>query len=326
MKLASLASFLTKKADGIRLVCFYGSDEGLMRLRTHILGTQKRVEEGRVLAYEEAPVSAAPSLWGGASKKRCVILSKPLDQKGVEAALLGEDVHLFTHASLTTKSAFFKAFESHPQVALVACYDPSWPELEAYVGYLQAKGLCALTSDAKDYLRAHLGDIIQHLPDLFEKLMMLWREDEEALDAATLETLLPPLTTQKHALFTQAFLSPSRTHFIQRLETFSGRDADLFGLMRQLLTLVKMLHTAFLSVQEGKAPSEAVRATRFPGFFGKESHLGTALSAHTHTSMEALLQLFWDMEKGAKSTHTPPVSLERLLVRAHVLLHRGAGR
>lgn len=326
MKLASLAPFLSKKADGIRLVCFYGSDEGVARLRTHILGTQKRLEEGRVLAYEEAPVSFAPSLWGGPSKKRCVILSKPLDQKGVEAALLGDDVYLFTHTSLTTKSAFFKAFESHQQVALVACYDASWPELEAYVGYLQARGLCALTSDAKDYLRVHLGDIIQHLPDLFEKLMMLSGEEGQAWDAGTLETLLPPLATQKHALFTQAFLSPSRTHFIQRLETFSGKDADPFGLMRQLLTLVKMLHTAFLSVQEGKAPSEAVRATRFPGFFGKENHLGSVLATHTHASMDALLHLFWDMEKGVKSTHTPPVSLERFLVRAHALLHRGAGR
>ncbi|MBA4118018.1 MAG: hypothetical protein C0514_03880 [Candidatus Puniceispirillum sp.] len=323
MKVASLAPLLGKKPFEAKVVCFYGSDEGLARLRTYMLGVFLGVREKRSLAHEAEPTLAAPSLWGGSPNPRCVILEKSLDQKGVEGVLTGQDVFVLTHGSLTTKSAFFKTYEAHKQVLLVACYEPNKGDLDAFITFLEEENLCHLTPAARAFLHTHVEDILPHLPGLFDKLMLM-AGSGDAADVALLETLLPPLASQKHQLLTKAFLEPSRASLIQRLEIFSGKDADTFALTRQILSLVKMLHAACLEIRAGKAPVDAVRATRFPGFFGKESQLGGTLARHTRQSMGTLMTLLWDLEKAQKSTHSPAVLNERLLVRAHGLLHGGA--
>lgn len=321
MKTPSLLPFLSKKDPGVRVFCFYGSRPDVLSWRTYAVDKILTLTHPGIKASCVTHIpSPAPSLWGPPPGGTLYHLEKTPTPKEMPS-LLALDAHtLFTHGSLTSKSPLLKDFETDPRVAFIACYDINFSEIERFINFLQEDTSLAFTPQATALLRTLAIDHLELFPDLFDKLLLLKLPQ---IDQEDLEALFPCDHPQKNHAFLEAFLSPDRNAFIQRVGAFSAKQDNSFLLMRQLLGVIKQFHSAFTRISGACPGTQALKNQRYPLFFGREGALSQALSRHTSPSMSALLEIFWDMEKDQKSD-TPGLFVgERKLLAAHTVFHFG---
>lgn len=321
MKTPSLLPFLSKKDPGVRVFCFYGSRTDVLSWRLYAVHKILTLTHPgiKVSCVTQIP-SPAPSLWGPPAGGTLYHLEKTPTPKEMPC-LLALDAHtLFTHGSLTSKSPLLKEFETNPRVAFIACYDINFSEIERFITFLKEDMPFEFTPDAITLLRTLAIDHLELFPDLFDKLLLLKLPH---IHKGDLEALFPCDHPQKNHAFLEAFLSPDRNAFIQRVSAFSAKQDNSFLLMRQLLGVVKQFHGAFTRIGNNCSGTQALKNQRYPLFFGRETVLSQALSRHTNLSISTLLEIFWDMEKDQKSDTPGLFVRERKLLMAHTVFHFG---
>ncbi|MCE2950848.1 MAG: hypothetical protein ACK5TR_03240 [Alphaproteobacteria bacterium] len=319
MKSTSLASVLTPKNQDFRVFCMYGNRQEVITWRRYLLRAYMRlVHPDLSHVYVNEIPTPAPSLWGG-EKEHLYFLDKTISPKEMPALIALKGVSVFEHKSLTAKSPLLKEYESHPQVMFVSCYDAPFLEVEKWLSLLKTLKDISFESTSVARLRLLWHQGPEFLPDVFDKLLLL--ETKTVLDEDLL-ALMPPASFQKSHQLLEAFLAPDRASFIKTLAGGTYKEEDTFMLVRQVLGIIKPLHQAFTRTLEGESPLQAVKAQRYPLFFGKEGDLARILTKHHAQSFSALLGLVWDMEKDQKSQTLAPVA-ERKWVQLYALFHAG---
>ena len=317
-----LGAFLADPGS-CRVVLLHGDDPGLIRERAEAL--VRSVTAGDALCLVEigrdglrspsllASEAASPPLTGG----RCLVRVRDVGDgvapaNSAKAALAGPGpgVVVMEAPELRTSAALYKAVESSPQGAVIACYRERGTELSGSIGrILQELGVTA-DSAAIEWLAQRLGEDRMLLRRELEKLALFvgagGKVTAEAAVACVAEGSALDL---EEALM--AALAGEVAVADKALNTAFAEGANAVQVVRAALRHIQRLQLAALAVSGGAAPSAAVEGLRPPVFFRHKPAFEKALRLWRPEALEAAGAALLEAERRTKTTGIPAEVIAR---------------
>lgn len=330
MKIAGRAieSFLAAPGAEIAAVLLYGPDEGLVKeradrltrlvagslddpFRVALLEGGKLLEDPARLADE----AMAQSLTGGRRAVRIAgagdALAELLEAFLADAA--GDSLVILEGDELSARSALRKLFEGAKRGAALACYRDEGEGLEALVRTrLKQEGL-AVSTEALDYLAAHLGSDRGITNRELEKLALYMaapgaakRVELADAEAVVGDSALLALDDLVYALG-DGELAPLDRAFARNLAEGAAPISMIRAAARHLLRL----QWAAARAKGGDPLETAMRALRPPVFFRYEARFRRQLQRWAPASIAAALERLIEAERRCKRTGMPAAAIAR---------------
>lgn len=271
----------------VRVILFYGADEGLVRTRGRVtvttiagdLGDPFRVAELASKLIAEDPVRlsdemASQSLTGG---RRAVWLRSAADAataKAIEGFLdasgrppPGDSVMVIEAGALDKKSTLRAMLERASWASAVACYPLSGDELRRLINATLSRHKLRITDDALSYLVEHLGADHQMSGQELEKLT-LYKGSQQS-DLITLEDV--QLSTNDAAAISlqdavAAAAEGRGRDLVRALDRVFQEGESGVRLVRVLLDHMQRLLQILRAQEAGVPPAQTVQSLRPPAF------------------------------------------------------------
>lgn len=334
-------SFIASPDTAVRLVLFYGTDEGLVAERAQRLAArmaQAADPPGEIIRLDDADLEHDPDrlavelltvpMFGGAkivrtqqSRRINASALKPLvDGPPMPGALIVEG------GNLRPDDQMRALFEKSRTAAAVACFPDEGAQLDGLVDQIVREARLRIAPDARQELVARLGADRALSRNEIEKLMLYARgvdlitiEHVEAIVGDASELALDRLLAAAAAGDTRVMLAEcDRT-------VAAGEDAQ--SIIAVALRHFQRLHRARVQVDAGKSPEAVVDGLRPPIGFKQKAALVRQLRSWSSANLDQAMRRIASAQKATRQTGAPDVVLtERLLLEIARLARLGARR
>jgi len=330
--------FLERPRDGIAAVLLYGPDEGLIKERADRL---TRLVAGslddpfRVALIDAGTLSGDParladeamaqSMTGGRRVVRVADAGDglaPLLEAFLETAA-GDGLVLLEGSDFSPRSALRKLCEGAERAAAVACYRDEGEGLAALVrSRLKQDGL-APSSEALDYLVAHLGSDRGITNSELEKLALYMGpgSDSRRVELADAEAVVgdSALLAQDDLVYAvgEGDLAALERAFRRNL----AEGAAPISLIRATARHFLRLQWAAARVAGGESVDSAMRALRPPVFFRYEPRFRRQVQRWSPDRLAVALERLLEAERRCKRSAMPAAAIAQ---RAFMEIARNA--
>lgn len=306
-----------------RVVLLHGDDPGLIRERAEAL--VRSVAAGDALRLVEVPreglrsaghlaaEAASSPLTGG----RCLVRVRDVGDgvapaNAAKAALAGPGpgVVVIEAPELRTTTALFKAIDSSPAGAVIACYRERGAELATSITrILQDLGVTA-EAGAAEWIAQRLGEDRMLLRRELEKLALFAGQGGRVTQEAAVACI-----AEGSALDLEEALMAAMAGDIgvadKALAAAFAEGANAVQVVRSALRHIQRLQLAALAVAGGAAASAAVESLRPPVFFRHKPAFERALRLWRPEALEAAGLGLLEAERRSKTTGLPAEIIAR---------------
>ena len=320
LKPAEIGSILKAVPPHIRVVLFFGRDEGLVRERAEKVGKQicpdlsdpfqvarpsaAQIKESPSILLDEI---SAISMMGGRRLVRVDSVGNESTEavKIALASSMGDGLIVITAGDLKPTSSLRKLCEADKTALAAACYEDSASDLMGLIReILSAAGLTA-DQDASGFLMENLGSDRQVSRGELDKLVLYKGRDKSPVTLADVEAVIGDTAAVEIGQIAAAVTAGNLAGLERAFERALTAGESPVAILRVLQMRLQRLHLARGHMENGLAASEAVSKLRPPVFFKERDAFVRLVNTWPLRKIHQALELLLEAEQQCKTTGMP---------------------